>query len=266
MSSLNIIKEKIIKLSTIKNIKKGYTENIKDNILDTISINDFEDDLNAGDGNEINDSLPNSKFKALYSSSALVVNFFGYFKRNHNSLSLFGVTEFNTICFEKKLPTGLKGTPPHLDFFLENETYIIGIESKYLEILTPKEPKFSDSYSNAFLMTIDKDISELVNYYKKNNEKTHLDTAQLIKHAIGLIKNKVTKQAKLVYVYWEPINFDEYVEYEIHRNELVEFSKRIKKIKSISFESCSYQELYEFLIKNKPYKTHLNNFKEKYLI
>jgi hypothetical protein len=65
---------------------------------------------------------------------------------------------------EKKLPTGLKGTSPNLDFYLENKNAIIGIESKFLELLKPKQPKFSISYSNRFLTTLDSGLLTIVNH------------------------------------------------------------------------------------------------------
>lgn len=61
----------------------GYLNDFKDNLIATISVDDFFDDLNSGDGNELK-----SKFKALYSSSALCVNFFGYFKRHLNRFAV----------------------------------------------------------------------------------------------------------------------------------------------------------------------------------
>jgi hypothetical protein len=229
--------------------------------VDTVSIDDFFADLDNGNGNELE-----NKFKALYSSSALGVNFFGFFKKNRTKFSIFGEKDFNCAQFEKKLPTGLNGTAPNLDFYLENDNFIIGFESKFLEILTPKQPKFSASYSDSFLSTIESGLPKILNHYRANNTKTYLDTAQLIKHSIGLLNNKGNKKAKLIYIYWEPLNAKDFPEYKQHKEELDNFEKQITTLKDITFQHISYFELYNNFANDKFFEQHLSNFKDKYII
>ncbi len=238
----------------------GYLADFKDNLIPTILADDFFDDLDNGDGNELQ-----SKFKALYSSSALGVNFFGFFKRHLDKFSLLGEGDFTVGQFEKKLPTGLKGTSPNLDFYLESEKCIIGIESKFLEPLTPKQPNFSASYSDSFLDNLDKGLSKIVNRFREHNDATLLDTAQLIKHCIGLINNKGDKRAKLIYVYWEPLNADDFCEYRQHKNELLDFADRIKTVSGVSFHHMTYLDFYNLFSSDIFFMQHLSNFKDKYL-
>lgn len=167
---------------------------------------------------------------------------------------------------KKKLPTGLKGTSPNLDFYLENDSCIIGIESKFLELLTPKQPNFSTSYSDSFLDTLDNGLSKIVNHYRTNNASTLLDTAQLIKHTIGLLNNKGDKKAKLIYVYWQPLNADDFCEYAQHKKELDDFADRIKIVSGVSFHHFTYLDFYKLFDSDSFFKQHLNNFKNKYLV
>jgi hypothetical protein len=60
---------------------------------------------------------------------------------------LIGIHGFRSIKFEQKLPTGLGGTPPNIEFIAENETDVIAIESKFLEYFGPKKPRFKSSYT-----------------------------------------------------------------------------------------------------------------------
>lgn len=239
----------------------GYVADFTDNIIPTVSVDDFFDDLNNGDGNELK-----SKFKALYSSSALGVNFFGFFKRHLDKFSILGESDFTVGQFEKKLPTGLKGTSPNLDFYLESDKCIIGIESKFLEPLTPKQPNFSASYSDSFLDNLDNGLPKIVNHYREHNAATLLDTAQLIKHSIGLLNNKGDKRAKLIYVYWEPLNADDFYEYRQHKNELLDFADRIKIVSGISFHHMTYLDFYNLFANDNFFMQHLSNFKNKYLL
>ena len=257
MSRSKIIKHLIE--SSKKSNDKGYLNHFKDNIISTIIEDDFKTDLENGDGNELY-----GKFQALHSSSALGVNFFGFFKRNPDKFSIFGEKDFlKNAQFEKKLHTGIS-RPPNLDFYLENENYIIGFESKFLETLTRKSPDISSTYSDKLLLPIDKGLVKIVNNYRENNKKSYLDTAQLIKHSIGLVNNKGRKKAKLIYIYWEPLNSEEFPIYKQHKEELDEFSKQIKVVSGIEFHHITYLELYNEFKTETIFKDHLDNFKAKY--
>lgn len=115
-------------------------------------------------------------------------------------------------------------------------------------------------------MGIDDELPKIVNHFRKNDEPTILDTAQLIKHSIGLLKNKGERKAKLIYVYWQPINADNFPIYEQHKNELEDFSMRIKNIFSLSFSHFTYLDLYDKFATDNFFKQHLQHFKDKYLL
>src|ERR1044072_7340851 len=102
-----IIRQQIIDKSRAIH-KDGYVAEIKDNLIPTVLVEDFMEDLTNGNGNELK-----SKFKALYSSSALCVNYFGFFTRHLNKFVVLGESNFAVGKFEAKLSTGLKGTSPN---------------------------------------------------------------------------------------------------------------------------------------------------------
>lgn len=257
-----MIRNKIIKQligNSPKANEKGYLNHYSENLISTILEEDFKTDLENGDGNELY-----GKFQALHSSSALGVNFFGFFKRNLGGFEMFGEKDFIECQFEKKLPTGMS-RPPNLDFYLENENFVIGFESKFLETLSQKKPDISSAYSDELLSKVDEGFIEIINHYRKNNSKSYLDTAQLIKHSIGLIKNKGNKKAKLIYIYWEPLNPSDFKEYKQHKIELKEFSERIKCVKGIEFYHTTYLEFYNNYANDNLFKHHLENFRNRYL-
>ena len=68
MTTRHLFEQEITKQSNIKNIN-GYVLNNSENLIDDVDIETFQKDLTQGSGNELK-----SKFNALYSSSALVVN------------------------------------------------------------------------------------------------------------------------------------------------------------------------------------------------
>lgn len=114
----------------------GYTRRPEQNLIAGVKESDFWSDLAAGAGNELVDNTKGpAKFCAAFSSSALAINAFGPFRHRPQNLDILGYNGFYEAQFEKPLPTGLRGTDPHLDFYAAGPAQIICVESKFLEPL-----------------------------------------------------------------------------------------------------------------------------------
>lgn len=218
-------------------IKEGYFNNVEDNLLlkkykETV-LPDFKD----GSGNELE-----SKIFAAHSSAMLAVNNFGYFKDNIKLLSILGQNDFDSLVFEAKCSTGLQGTPPNLDVLIKSDNTIIGIESKMLETLGEDNPKFADSYFNHNFKNAEKIWIDVMKKYRNAN-KMYFNVAQIIKHYLGLTNCYSDKEIKLLYIFWEPINWNDFKEYREHREEIEEFSDMVSKSK-VDFAYMSYSELW----------------------
>ena len=221
----------------------GYVSSIDDNLLPRISRDQFEDDLRKGDGNELE-----AKFLAAHSSSALAVNCFASFKRDERSrkLALGGITGFNKPTFEKKCPTGLRGTSPNLDLLCESEAGVVGVESKCTEYLA-KHGSFS--FSSAYSDKI-RDERRSGAWFKamelidgRDSDFLYLDVSQLIKHAFGLARSYRGKTPILLYVFWEPSNASDFPVFATHRKEIRHFEEMVSG-DSPRFISMSYPELW----------------------
>ena len=252
----NLFEQKIVNLMGEK-IKHtdGYVKNPADNVFDFITPDLYEDDLKQGDGHELD-----SNFKALYSSSALCVNSFAIVKKYVSDIELFGFKDFYSAQFEKHLFTGLGGFSPNLDFFLENDTTFIGIESKFLEPLEMTTADFSDSYfsdKNRF-----PEIKILMEKYK--NYSGYLDVAQLLKHSMGLKNNCGLKKPVLLYVYWRPENYTDYEVYSALEKELESFSSDLRDV--IEFRYFSYEEIWNEISKNEKLQGFVEPVKKRYLL
>ncbi|MDE2733606.1 MAG: hypothetical protein OXI72_04380 [Gemmatimonadota bacterium] len=248
---------------TLKIDSKGYVNSFRDNLVPLVCAEDFEEELQQGDGNELD-----CKFRAAHSSSALAVNSFGPFKRCKADLKILDAEPFGSLHFERKCPTGLRGNAPNLDIFLEGESGIIGIESKLTEHLTSKRAKFSSAYEQ-----INEDrrktawFTEMLRLMKEPESYVWLDAAQLIKHAFGLTNPKTFcgKSATLLYLYWEPLNAARYSEFFEHRREIEKFAKQVCG-SSPSFRAMSYHELWSSWGQTAPdwLMEHLNDLKSRY--
>lgn len=76
--------------------KNGYTQKVQDNLVSGVRMDQFEDDLRQGNGNELR-----MKFCAVHSSAALVVNCFAPFKDSKKELLLLGGKSIVKVTFEK---------------------------------------------------------------------------------------------------------------------------------------------------------------------
>ena len=144
--------------------------------------------------------------RALHSSSALVANFFDYWTDCEIAplLSAMGICpdEGESLDFEVPFPTGLRGTPPHLDVVLTfGSSFVVAIEAKFTEHLgrsTKGKAKFAPSYFSKVdglwrskgLYKCQLLAEELRTQEALPNRKgfLYLDPWQLLKHALGLGK------------------------------------------------------------------------------
>jgi hypothetical protein len=239
---------------------KGYVRVPIENLVAGVQLEDFEADLQRGAGDELR-----MKFCALHSSAALAVNTFGPFKTRPGELMLLGSGGFTGLKFERPLPTGLKGTPPNLDVWLEREQEVIAIESKLLEYFEPKEAKFKDSYQRTALPWAEPCWWEALEE-AKTAKKRHLDVAQLVKHYCGVsnyLRQKSAVSATLLYLFWEPLNWMDVVVCRQHRAEVEEFAKRVTG-SHVKFAWMAYPQLWEAWSVAPLLAPHAANLKARY--
>ena len=241
--------------------KDGYVGCPENNLISSVHMADFKDDMDSGSGNELK-----GKFRALHSSAALAVNTFATWKRNPTNLSLCGREGFTSLTFERKCPTGLGGTPPNLDVFLDNDHLLIAVESKFLEYLTPKKGFFSASYTRDNLPQSEEACWYLIDRIKEQ-PKQHLDAAQLIKHYIGLRNLPLArdKEIVLLYLFWEPENWKDFEVFHRHRGEISDFASYFDEL-SVKFIYQSYPELWDEWEQHYENTTHVRELRERYYL
>lgn len=249
----------------IKFDPNGYISNSEKNhnLIEPQWMELISEDYDQGGGKELE-----IKFRAVHSSAALVANHFARFKQEQGQLVILDQSGFNCVVLEKKLPTGLRGIPPNLDVFLENRYTCIAIESKLLETLSPKKPHFTPSYSKDSLPHCEPQWWNIIKS-ARTASKGYLDTAQLVKHYLGLIyhikKSRIDKEPKLLYLYWKPENAYEIREYQKHDQEVEEFKNRVAGT-SVDFISMSYPELWEAWSKELSLAGHAGKLIERYSV
>ena len=221
--------------------ENGYAGDFRDTLLPLVSPKDFEADMDAGDGNELQ-----TKFRAVHSSSGLAVNCFARFRRSISELTLPGAEAFETLAFEQKCPTGLRGgTAPNLDLLLTGPGGVVGVESKLTEYLTPHRAVFSPAYAEQIRDERREQgyFREMLRLMDAPDAYVWLDAAQLIKHAFGLARTHGSRPVTLLYLFWEPANPEASPEFAAHRKEIATFAERVAGA-TPEFRALSYPELW----------------------
>jgi hypothetical protein len=196
---------------------------------------------------------------APWSSAALVANSFGAWAKSCDHLEVTGHSGFHgRLRFERKFPTGLGGTPPHLDVLGLADDGIVAVESKCLEgICSPKPPHFQPSYSTGISdHRASSCWGELI--AADMSGYSRLDAGQLVRHALGLMTGGARQLASkyldvpdigedspitLVYVYLEPSNAS-HPAWAALRAELATFAAAVADDPYVRFEHASYSELW----------------------
>lgn len=256
---------------------KGYVDSNEENLIENFTNwNEIKQELISGNGSELMpDKNGLSKFNAVHSSSALVVNNFAFLKKNKKNITFLNYSNFNEIVFEKKLPTGI--SQPNLDVYFETNYETIGVESKFTELLTPtlahtnaNLEKYLDNSKLSYLPN--KFDKEIIEHYLNVSDKMRLDVAQLIKHGIGIINksknrykfilNQAMSQPVLVYIYWQPINWYNFELFRKHNDEIIDFQKRIKPF--LTFISISYLDFWKMYENDRNFGELICKLKERY--
>ena len=153
-------------------------------------------DFDAADGQEFGSAARRGKIAALHSSSALAVNFFGYWveqTRRDRLAKVLPIADVAEMRFEQKFPTGVGPRSPNLDVVLYSRTNaLLAIESKYCESFgSPKKASaLQDKYFpkgialwTAVGLSGAQNAAETL---RANMPFRYLDAPQLLKHLLGL--------------------------------------------------------------------------------
>lgn len=253
-----------------------------DNLIDGVTRNDCESDLDRGAGSETRDrqhksgAVSPAKFCAPYSSSAIAVNTFGPFRHAPESLRLDGRLGFTNVEFEYPCDNGLRTQHrPHFDLFVESPAGVIAVESKFLEPLGKHDVDFKPQYDRPFRGADDhaivaEDPWRLVYEDLKSGALIyhHLDAAQLVKHYLGLKVKFHDRPRTLLYLFWEPENRDQPEEFISHRKEVREFADLVNRCDT-RFVFLSYAELWRDWEKHSTWfgmPAHLERLRQRYAL
>ncbi len=227
---------------------RGYLSDVASNLLRPINLK-TKSAFENGSGSELQDTPTRpAKMKALHSSSALAVNVFDSWVSGDKAVLQAALQidrEISSVSFEAQFPTGLTGNPPNLDVTLElADGFVIGIESKFSEWLTPKSVNKNPFKSKYFPqgirlwkkrgLPVCQELAEEMN--SGATRFRYLDAAQLLKHALGMA-TQLGDQFSLYYMYLKLPG----KESNIHIEEVSRFASCLGA--ELGFKAITYQQL-----------------------
>lgn len=211
----------------------------------------------AAPGNEIE----SGKFSSPESSAALAANTFGYFLDRAADLPpLPGCRGLGWPACDVRLEADVRfpwpgGTHPCLDALVETRDALIGVESKRYEPFRAKQkPHLSSAYWRSVWGDAMAGYERVRNALSDGSARfTHLDAAQLMKHAFGLRtavhkdRRMIGKRPILVYLHAEPKTWPDgrkidRAMIEAHRAEIALFAAMVRN-DEVAFASASYRDL-----------------------
>lgn len=208
------------------------------------------DRLAKAGGNEVE----SGKLTSPESSAALAVNCFGWFVERPELLppfpnvrSAFPATRVD-VEYQARFPWS-GGRHPWLDAVVVTASHLIGVESKRFE---PFRDKKAVSLSSAY----DRPVwGNAMGPYETMRDRLrsgditfkHLDAAQLVKHAFGLVTDARRQQKRpvLLYLFAEPAALAgkpiAASAFSAHRDDIARFAKAVAGAE-VAFASISYRE------------------------
>lgn len=191
-------------------------------------------------------SLGRSRRYMAHSGMALAINSFLPWRRASYQLELVGRTGFEAIQFDVRCPTGLRGTPPHLDVLAIQADHAVASTVRSIEFLTRRRSSIATSYdqSLADLPGMRPWHDHLV-AWRENGKSIYryVDLAALVKYATALAHVFPDRSSTLLYLYWEPTDASSYDVYQSHRRELDILCDAVKGAR-VDFASESFENLW----------------------
>ena len=211
-------------------------------------LNDWRDCLlgsySASQIAEIDKLIDTSRLRLPESGIALAVNSFLFWRETPHRLPIAGETGFTDLRFDARCPTGVRGTPPHLDLIAARGNRLVAVTSRGCDYLARRQTRLAAAYDTLNLPGTLKPWGRLLNAAREDRGRfMHVDPGSLIKFALGLGRTFTGFSLKLVYLYVEPEDASQFVAFEKHRDELSTVKEAVAD-SAVTFHPTSADELW----------------------
>jgi hypothetical protein len=194
---------------------------------------------------QLPDSIDRTRLRSPHSATALAVNSFLRWQDATDQLPLAGWTGFDAVQFEVRCPTGLRGTPPHLDLLALRGEAAIAVTARCFEYLSRRKTAVAASYDQllATIPELEPWRRQLDRMRTEPQHYRHIDSGALIKFALALGRTFPERPTTLLYLYWEPLDADQFEEFGSHRREASELTDAVRDSR-VTFAAQSFAAMW----------------------
>jgi hypothetical protein len=219
---------------------------------------------------QLPDSIDRTRLRVPHSAAALTINNFLPWQRAPDQLPLAGWTGFDAVQFEVRCPTGLRGTPPHLDLLALRGEIAVAVIVRCIEYLSRRKTAVAPSYDRLLAATPGLELwrHQLDRLRTEPQHYRHVDPGALIKFALALGRTFPDRPTILLYLYWEPLNAERFEEFCRHREETAELAHAMRGAR-VSFEPLSFDAMWrEWAARGAPswLADHVDQLRARYCV
>ncbi len=181
-------------------------------------------------GYQLPDSIDRTRLRSPHSAAALAINTFLPWHKAPDKLPIAGWRGFEEIQFEVRCPTGLRGTPPHLDLLALRDGTAVAVTVRCIEYLSRRKSTVASSYDRLLAATpgLQPWLDQLEHIRAARAEFRHVDFGALVKYALALGRTFPDRSTILLYLYWEPLDADRFEDFRRHRAELAQLTAALQ--------------------------------------
>ena len=175
----------------------------------------------------------------------LVHDSFQPWKSRLDRLVLAGAHGFEELRFDARCPTGVRGTPPHLDVLAVRPGGLVAVSAKGGSYLVHREKGLVEAYTTLPAMPGLEPWQELAAELARRPDLFHfVDVANLVKLALGLGATFRGFAMKLLYLYFEPPFASINPCFALHRTELARVVAGVEG-SAVTLVTQTYAELWD---------------------
>jgi hypothetical protein len=194
---------------------------------------------------QLPNSIDRTRLKTAHSATALAINSFLPWLSVPDQLPVAGWVGFDAVQFEVRCPTGLRGTPPHLDLLALREGVAVAVTVRCIEYLGRRKSVVAPSYDRLLALTpaLEPWHRLLEQLRAQPSAYRHVDVGGLVKYALALGRTFPDRLTTLLYLFWEPLDASQFDEFRHHRAELARLTDALRDTR-VRFQATSFEALW----------------------
>ncbi len=173
------------------------------------------------------------------SGAALALNSFALWRRDPAGLELAGISGFREVLLNLRCPTGIRGTPPHLDVLARGRRALVAVSARGLDYLSRHTARVAPAYLELEPPAgLGPWLDLLRDLAARRLSYRFLNAAMLGKLALALGRTFPDHRIHLFQIFLEPRDADAFEPFARHRAELTALRERVRESRvSFSFDS-----------------------------